>query len=438
VGDGASGKLLKWDAGAATYTLAATMAGSPLGINAMAVFVPSGTSRYLYLVADYSAGAIVYQWDGTTATVLITLDIASGSYAFTFGGKLYVAGYDAGGTGLLYSFDGTNWRLVLSLVENWIQSGAQFGDHYYLGSGRDNRIWQFNGSDLVEVFAGFSPSGSRIRQVAAVNGVLYAGACASDSFRSLVASRDGVGWHELRPAGLTAAGSNGLGVCGIGTLNGTTYLLQELSVAAAVKVFKVDTAGYNSSGTLETVRFDGNLPSVDKAWRRVTVTHSPLASGQSVSVDYRLDGATSWTSLVSNSTVSSATSTATFTNGTYGREIELRYTIGSGGTNTATVKSVLVEYGLVPDTRREWTFDVLLEGEASAPMRLLDGALETHTGAQLGAQLWTDRGTKGTVAFVDLDGTSYRVYFADVAETVAKLPHRDGWQTRARVKLVEA
>jgi hypothetical protein len=269
-------------------------------------------------------------------------------------------------------------------------------------------------------------------------GILYAGAAASDSFRTLIASPNGTDWHELRPSGLTVAASNGLGVRGMATLGGVLYMTEEKSAAGSVKVYKLDPAAYNPSATLESTRFDADLPAVDKAWRRVTVTHTPLASGQSIAIDYRLDGATSWTSLVSNNSVGTTTSTATFANGTYGREIELRYTIGSGGSNTATVKSVLVEYGLVPDTRREWTFDVLLEGEASAPMRLLDGSLETHTGAQLSMQLWTDRGTKGTVAFVDLDGTSYRAYFADVTETVAKLPHRDGWQTRARVKLVEA
>ena len=93
---------------------------------------------------------------------------------------------------------------------------------------------------------------------------------------------------------------------------------------------------------------------------------------------------------------------------------------------------------LVPDVRREWSFDVLLEGTAANPLRTLDGALEPLAGAQLSAALWAARGTKGTVAFVDLDGTSYRAYFADLKEAVAKLPHRDGWQTRARVTLVEA
>src|SRR5713101_5794809 len=78
--------------------------------------------------------------------------------------------------GLLYSFDGTNWRLVLQQSETWVQSGAAFGERYYLGSGRDNRVWAFNGRDLVEVFAGYSPHGSRVRGLVAFAGRLYAGA----------------------------------------------------------------------------------------------------------------------------------------------------------------------------------------------------------------------------------------------------------------------
>src|SRR5579884_1874738 len=438
VGAGTSGKLYQYDPGAGTFGLAATLPGAPTGIPAMAVYVPSGTTRYLYLGVAYSAGGQVYTWDGTTATSLITLEQATPTYLFTFDGKLYVAVADDGGNGLLYSYDGTNWRLVAQLAENWIQSGAAFGTSYYLGAGRDNRIWQFNGRDLVEVFAGYSPQGSRIRGLAAVGGRLYAGAAASDGYRTLLASTTGADWHELRPSGLAAAGANGLGVRHLGALNGTLYLGEELAAGTGARVYKLDPASYNAAGTLETARFDTSLPSIDKAWRRVAVTHSPLASGQSVAVDYRLDGATSWTGLLSNATVGATSSAATFANGATGREIELRYTLGSGGADTAIVKSVLVEYALVPDARREWQLDVLLEGTASAPLRTLDGTLEPLSGAQLSAALWTARGTKGTVAFTDLDGASYRVYFADLVELVGKLPHRDGWQTRARVKLVEA
>ena len=186
----------------------------------MAVYVPSGTTRLLYLGVSYDAGSQVCAWDGATATSLITLEGATAEHLFAFDGKLYVAVADAGGNGLLYSYDGTDWRLVATLAENWVQSGAALGTSYYLGSGRDNRIWQFNGRDLVEVLAGFGPSGTRVRGMVAFRGRLYAGLAWSDSFRTVVASADGTAWHELRPDGLTAAGAGGLGVRHLGALNG--------------------------------------------------------------------------------------------------------------------------------------------------------------------------------------------------------------------------
>ncbi|HZS02600.1 MAG TPA: hypothetical protein VFE37_28055, partial [Chloroflexota bacterium] len=220
---------------------------------------------------------------------------------------------------------------------------------------------------------------------------------------------------------------------------GTLYLAEELAAGTGARVYKLGLGStYNAAGTLETARFDAGLPSVDKAWRRITATHAPLQSGQSVAVAYRLDGAAGWTPLVSNGVAGTTTSAATFPPATTGREIELQVMLTSGGSSTATVKSVLVEYALMPDVRRAWEFDVLLEGTGAAPLRTLDGTVEPLTGAQLSAALWAARGSKGTLAFVDLDGASYRVYFADLRETVARLPHRDGWQTRARVKLVEA
>src|SRR5438067_1548111 len=156
--------------GVGTDGLARRPRRRPLGrrrARPLAVYVPSGTTRYLYLGVRFDSGGKVYQWDGTTATALITLEGATPEYLFGFDGKLYGACADAGGGRLLYSFDGTNWRLVLQQSETWIQSGAAFGERYYLGSGRDNRVWAFNGRDLVEVFAGYSPHGSRVRGLVA-------------------------------------------------------------------------------------------------------------------------------------------------------------------------------------------------------------------------------------------------------------------------------
>ena len=301
IGSGTSGALYKYDVGGASFSTATTIGGTPTGLGAMAVYVPSGSTRYLYLGVGYSSGAQVHTWDGTTATSVVTLDLIDVAYMFVFDGKLYVAGYDAGGVGLLYSYDGANWRLVLTQAENWIQSGARFGTDYYLGSGRTTASGASTDAIWSRCSPGYAPSGSRIRAMVAVGGVLYAGAAAADSYRGLIASTTGTDWHELRPAGLKTAAQNGLGVRHLGQLNGTLYLAEELSALSGgvgALIYKLRTDAYNASGTLETVRFDAELPSVDKAWRRITVTHAPLVSGQAVAVDYRIDGATSWTSLV--------------------------------------------------------------------------------------------------------------------------------------------
>jgi hypothetical protein len=55
-----------------------------------------------------------------------------------------------------------------------------------------------------------------------------------------------------------------------------------------------------------------------------------------------------------------------------------------------------------------------------------------------GGALWPAKGTKGTVAFVDVDDTSYQVYVGELREAFAKISQRDGRQARARVVLVEA
>ncbi|MBX5490801.1 MAG: hypothetical protein IRZ14_06560 [Chloroflexi bacterium] len=438
LGSGTSGNLYRWDASLGTLTTALALDGAQ-GIPALAVYVPGGTGPLLYLGVRRETGGQVYVWDGTAATLLLTLEGAEPTHLFAFDGRLYVAAADAGGHGLLYRYDGADWALVVQLTENWAQSGAAFGAHYWLGSGRDNRVWRFDGRALVEVFAGLAPSGARIRGMAAAHGRLYVGAVAEAGPRSLLASATGLDWHDLQPEGLVPTAANGLGICGIGALNGAVYLAEELSAGTGAQVYRLGLgSAWNTSGELVSARFDAGLPSVDKAWRRCTVTHAPLASGERVEVAYRLDGAATWQPLVTAAEAGSTRSTGMFAASVAGREIELRLALIGGGTSTPVVKSVLVEYGLVPDPRRVWEFEVLLEGTPRVPLRRLDGSREPRTGAELSAALWSARAAKRTVAFTDLDGAPYRVYFAGLREMVAPLPARDGWQTRARVRLVEA
>lgn len=437
-GSGTSGQVYRWAAATGTFGPAFAVPDAQ-GVPALAAWVPPGrTAPLLYLGVRRAAGGQVYAWDGTTATLLLTLEGAEPTLLFAWDGRLYVAAADAGGQGALYRYDGTTWALVATLAENWVHSGAAFGAHYWLGSGRDNRVWRFDGRALVEGFAGLAPSGAPVRGLVAAQGRLYVGAAAEPGARSLLASATGADWHDLRPEGLTAA-PTGLGVCALGVLHGAVYLAEELASGTGAQVYRLARgSAWNTAGDLVTARFDAALPGVDKAWQRCTVTHAPLGAGEGVVVSYRLDGAGGWQPLVTGAAAGSTRSVGAFGPGVVGRELALRVRLTSGGASTPQVKSVLVEYGLVPGVRREWEFVVLLEGTARVPLRRLDGTPEPRTGAELSAALWAARAAPGTVSFVDLDGTAYAVYFAELREEVAPLPQGAGWQTRARVRLVEA
>ncbi|HZU06174.1 MAG TPA: hypothetical protein VFB73_09375 [Chloroflexota bacterium] len=436
VGAGTTGAVHRWDAGSGTFTTPFTFAGGQ-GVPALAVYTPSGTTPALYLGVKLEAGAQLHvTTDGATSSLLLTLDYAEPTYLFVFDGALFVAVADAGGHGLLYRYDGSRWSEVLRLSENWIQAGAPFAGAYYLASGRDNRLWRFDGRALTEVLAGHTPSGSRVRALLPFAGRLYAGLewAGGAPVRTLAASRTGADWHDLRPQGLAPAGR---GVHALGALAGTLYLGEELASGTGARVYRLGGA-LNPSGTLTTLPLDAGLPALPKAWRRLRAAHLPLAAGESVALAYRLDQTGSFTPLVTNSTAGSTETSGTLPDGTTSRTLELQLTLAGGGTSSPTVTALLAEYALRPGVRRAWELEVLLEGTPRAPLRRLDGTPEPLAGAQLSAALWAARAAAAPVPYVDLDGAAYRVWVAEVEEHVAPLPPRDGWQTRARVRLVEA
>src|SRR5579884_3095762 len=394
VGAGTTGAVHRWDAGSGTFTTPFTFAGGQ-GVPALAVYTPSGTTPALYLGVKLEAGAQLHvTTDGATSSLLLTLDYAEPTYLFVFDGALFVAVADAGGHGLLYRYDGSRWSEVLRLSENWIQAGAPFAGRLYAG---------------LE-WAGGAP------------------------VRTLAASRTGADWHDLRPQGLAPAGR---GVHALGALAGTLYLGEELASGTGARVYRLGGA-LNPSGTLTTLPLDAGLPALPKAWRRLRAAHLPLAAGESVALAYRLDQTGSFTPLVTNSTAGSTETSGTLPDGTTSRTLELQLTLAGGGTSSPTVTALLAEYALRPGVRRAWELEVLLEGTPRAPLRRLDGTPEPLAGAQLSAALWAARAAAAPVPYVDLDGAAYRVWVAEVEEHVAPLPPRDGWQTRARVRLVEA
>jgi hypothetical protein len=194
-----------------------------------------------------------------------------------------------------------------------------------------------------------------------------------------------------------------------------------------------------SGGYLVSTAFDAGLAATDKLWLSATIQHAALASGQSILVEYDVDGTGSYTTLGTSSTVGATSATFSFATGTHGKKIVFRFTLSvSSPAATPQLQAALLSYVVTVDAKAEWTFDVLLEGTAELPLVLLDQSSESKTGAQLSDALWASKAKKSTLSFTDLDGESKTVFLVDVEERVAKRSQRLGLSTVARVKLEEA
>ncbi|MBI4494783.1 MAG: hypothetical protein HY690_18560 [Chloroflexi bacterium] len=409
-----------------------TVAGAS-GIHALAVLAAGGALR-LYVVADevlnVTLAARVFYWDGS---------LLSGEQfgllerwcraAAVLGSRLYVFGAETQDQehGAIYSFNGTSWSLERHLPDNYVTAAAPFGADLSLGMARGGEVYRYNGSTL-ELLRTLSASGP-LCGLFPFGGALWASAY-TPALGVYLVRFDGQAWsipHE---------GASGTAALGLAAYQGTLFLGTRAAASAAIH--KVDTSAYRLSGLLETSLFDARLPSVDKVFRALTANHAPLAAGQSIEVQYRLEDAGAWISLGTSSVVGATSATFAFPGNVVGKLIAFRVLLATADPATSpALYDLALRYVLAPDAKREWELETLLEGTPELPLLRLDGTPEPLAGAQLSASLWTRLATKGVQSYVDLDGTSYTVWLTDLRERVSQLSQRTGYQTVARLRLLE-
>jgi hypothetical protein len=233
--------------------------------------------------------------------------------------------------------------------------------------------------------------------------------------------------------GIAATDITSLGVMGDVLHVGTAQ-------TGAAKLHRVLLGQYGSTGQVVSPLLDLGLPGQVKTLRSVSIVTSALTSPQSVQVEYQLEDTGAWTSLGALSSVGATGATWNFPGTVTAKQVGFRVTLaGSAGATTSPVLYELtLRYVPRPGVTREWELALRLEGTAELPLVTLDGEACPQTGAQLTTALWTAAGVNGTLAFVDLDGTSYQVYLAEIEEEVAQVSQRRGWQRTGLVKLVEA
>ena len=438
VGNGTDGAVAELNG--TTWTGAKfTIAGSG-GVRTMATFYRQ-SAQYLYLASTGATNGAVYWWDGATlSTKQYDFEEPRPEVALVLGNRLYFFVADPQSRrGAVYSVDdsggGGVYRAHVGLADGYPTVGAVWDGAIYLGIGVEGAIYSWDGTRLVLVrqlgIAG-APYGSELRGMAVWNGALWVGITDGGGAVGLL-RYDGTGW--TRPAvGLLGTQPRGLAV-----YNGQLHLLTQRAGGASMHVAN---GTHRASGQVETGLFDARLPSVDKVLRSVTVTHAPLASGQSVAVQYQLEGAGAWTPLGTSAAVGATTATFAFPTGpaVTAKQVAIRLALAgpAGAATTPIVYDWLLRYALAPELKREWELSVLLEGTAELPLVRLDGTPEPVSGAQLSAALWTLRAQPGPASFVDLDGVSHPVWLTDLREEVAELSQRLGYQTVGKLRLLEA
>lgn len=111
--------------------------------------------------------------------------------------------------------------------------------------------------------------------------------------------------------------------------------------AGTIGTDQVSTSLYYTSSRFETLVFDDKQPYKQKYAKIVKASFKPLAAGQSVAVEYKLDNASSWTALGTASyTADGAVTEKRFTVDWRAKDIQLAAAMAGSGTTAPQVTSL--------------------------------------------------------------------------------------------------
>ena len=121
----------------------------------------------------------------------------------------------------------------------------------------------------------------------------------------------------------------------------------------------IATDKYAASGYYQSSYYDAYLPTVDKLWNSVTVSHDALPNATQFTLYYRFDEDDSWVEVSTQATVGSKETLFELGDNVSSRKISLKLLIATtDNTVTPTVKSVVVRYILDPEVRYSYSMRV--------------------------------------------------------------------------------
>jgi hypothetical protein len=407
----------------------------------------------LYVVGeeiDVSPGARrarVHRWDGSaiTASPLFTLDESQCRAMAFLEGTLYLFGLETAGQarGALYGYDGTRWTRLVEIANNAAVSLAPFGGQLYLGMQGRGEVWRWDGARLERVHtllldAAAGGYTAPILAMTAWDGALWVGRWDA-TLKAGLERFDGANWSLPHYGGPSQSSA----VRALAVYADQLHLgLDTTAVPHAVQ--RVAPASYRPTATLETPVQDAGLPDAVKALRSLDLAHAPLAAGESIQAQYRLEDSGPWQTLGTSDAVASTGATFTFPAGTAGTRFALRLLLAGPGSSTPALQRAVLRYLVASPAagsaaaRRVWTMDLRLEGTSELPQVLRDGTPDGRSGDAKSAELWALKATPGPLTFVDLDGAARAVWLTRYEERLADASQRLGRALLGTIELVEA
>jgi hypothetical protein len=285
-------------------------------------------------------------------------------------------------------------QILLCLGYFKVRSGYR-GAVYYLISGSENHLYSL----------GDYSADHRI----------YAAAGSDDEIFFANPKRGGADRYDLEVSGLTngpiwgAVGNipfKSLAVC-----EGYLFAGRYDNTAGTDGVWYADIASptaWKTTGWLKTSEWDFGWSNDAKLFGSIYLEHRALVQGESITVEYSVDGGTTYTSL-GTSAIAGATSKTFTLDNVVGLTIKLRLTLTGPGTSTPTLTKVVVRAAAMTDKSRSWDLRLLAIRDWGG-RDAIDRLLQAHD-------------KQAQLNFVDIDEQEYKVVIEQMI--VDSLPSKD-------------
>lgn len=207
---------------------------------------------------------------------------------------------------------------------------------------------------------------------------------------------------------------------------------------STIRLAYQDRTKYAVSGHVISSEFGSNIAGVDKLLNTVNMNFEALATGQTVDLQYSVDGGSSFTSLGKASYAQDGAvkkKQLSFPSGYVTKLWLYKQVLVGPGTSTPTANDVTFEYRPNPDLKKRWQLSV----DAGDEVELLNKQREQRDGKALMEDLWLEREAKRSVTFEDVNAFEVNIVSAmTAANTSARVNTTRLMPPRGRVRVLKS